>query len=338
MKKADIPKFRQALLTHYAAHKRDLPWRQRGRTPYEIWLSEIMLQQTTVATVIDYYTRFLAEFPKLEDLATANEDAVFQLWQGLGYYSRARNLHKCAKVVVAEYGGEFPTTEAELLQLPGIGPYTAAAVASMAFNRPAAVVDGNVERVIARLYGIDTPLPAVKSELTKIAQELACGENPAAYSNAIMDFGATVCTPKKPLCLTCPLRDFCASNTPEIAVTRPKKTPKAKKPERVGDVFVLQDDSGKFYLKKRPNEGLLGGLYAFPSRGWDKTDDTLPNHEEEGEAGTVVHVFTHFKLTLTVRVGRLVGDVDETHLYKQASLPPMPTLMRKVFEAAKKQP
>jgi len=330
MKKGDIPKFRAALLVHYTTHKRDLPWRDVGRTPYEIWLSEIMLQQTTVATVINYYTRFLAQFPTVQDLANASEDAVFHLWQGLGYYSRARNLHKCAKLVVAHYNGHFPQTEAELLTLPGIGPYTAAAVASMAFHVPATVVDGNVERVISRLYKTETPLPAAKPELTALAKKLSDPAHPAAYSNAIMDFGATVCTPKKPLCLTCPLRPFCASATPEVAANYPKKTPKTKKPERIGEVFVITDKNGDLLLTKRPTTGLLGGLYAFPSRGWDKTDDKIPALDYE-DAGTITHVFTHFKLTLEVRTATLKTPHKTGQGHAPNNLPPMPTLMRKVL-------
>ncbi len=338
MKKQDIPKFREVLLSHYATHKRDLPWRDEGRTPYQIWLSEIMLQQTTVATVVDYYTRFLAQFPTVEDLANASEDDVFHLWQGLGYYSRARNLHKCAKLLVAEYGGAFPREEGELLKLPGIGPYTAAAVASMAFHVPATVVDGNVERVISRLYKTETALPAAKLELTALAKKLSDPAHPAAYSNAIMDFGATVCTPKKPLCLTCPLQPFCASSTPEVALDYPKKIAKTKKPERVGEVFVITDKNGDLLLNKRPNTGLLGGLYALPSRGWDKQDDPLPPRLGYTDAGTITHVFTHFKLTLEVCTATIAGTHPQGQGHAPDNLPPIPTLMRKVLLAAKKQP
>lgn len=328
-----IKQFQKNLLAHYAAHGRDLPWRRDGITPYEVWISEIMLQQTTVATVVGYYERFLAAFPTIEDFAVAEEDEVFQLWQGLGYYSRARNLMKCAKVVVAEYGGVFPTTEKELLALPGIGPYTAAAIRSMAFDLPAAVVDGNVERVMARLFQVEEMLPAGKGTLKDYAERMADEKNPSSYSHAIMDLGATVCTPKKPLCLMCPVNEGCRSASPEVALQYPKKAPKKKKPERVGEVFVLRDSEGRFYLKKRPEKGLLGGLYAFPSVGWDKVDDEIPAHEVVEEAGVITHVFTHFKLTLTVRVGVLDERVDSARLFRATKLPPMPTLMRKVLGA-----
>jgi len=221
----------RAILDWYDGHRRDLPWRARpgeAADPYAVWLSEIMLQQTTVATVGPYFRRFLARWPRVEDLAAADLDDVLREWQGLGYYARARNLHKCAVVVAKEHGGRFPETEEGLRTLPGIGAYTAAAIAAIAFDRPAVVVDGNVERVMARLNAEDTPLPSAKPLLREYAARLTPGTRAGDYAQAVMDLGATVCTPRQPKCLLCPWNAACAARAEGIAETLPRRAARAK--------------------------------------------------------------------------------------------------------------
>ena len=302
----------ELLLDWYDAHARSLPWRatpDETPEPYHVWLSEIMLQQTTVTTVKPYFEKFLTLFPTVLDLAAAEDDAVMAAWAGLGYYSRARNLLKCARLVVADYGGQFPDTEDALLKLPGIGPYTAAAIAAIAFNRPAAPVDGNIERVLARLFDLHTPLPALKADIKEQNQKLVPQARPGDFAQAMMDLGATLCTPKRPDCLMCPWREICQARAKGTAELLPKKAPKKPKPERSGTVFWLENQNGAVLMARRPDKGLLGGMRVFPSTGWDAPNNsTLPDRlpAEMQKAWTkldveVVHVFTHFRLTLTVQ-------------------------------------
>ena len=302
----------ELLLDWYDAHARSLPWRAKPDEkpePYYVWLSEIMLQQTTVTTVKPYFERFLTLFPTVLDLAAAEDDAVMAAWAGLGYYSRARNLLKCARLVVADYGGQFPDTEDALLKLPGIGPYTAAAIAAIAFNRPAAPVDGNIERVLARLFDLHTPLPALKAEVKEQNQKLVPQARPGDFAQAMMDLGATLCTPKRPDCLICPWREICQARAKGTAELLPKKAPKKPKPERSGTVFWLENQNGEVLMARRPDKGLLGGMRVFPSTGWDTPNnstlpDKLPAEMQKGWTkldAEVVHVFTHFRLTLTVQ-------------------------------------
>jgi A/G-specific adenine glycosylase len=334
--RAPIPPFAEALLAHYDQHARDLPWRQTT-DPYAIWLSEIMLQQTTVATVLGYYQKFLARFPTVDALAAATEQEVLTLWQGLGYYSRARNLHACAKAVVTVWGGVFPQTPEALQTLPGIGPYTAAAIAAIAFGHPATVVDGNVERVISRLYRIDTPLPAAKTLIRARAEELTPTIRAGDYAGAIMDLGATVCTPRAPKCNRCPVSAFCASAGRDDATSYPRKAPKKQKPVKTGTAWCVADRDGRLYLRQRPAKGLLASLWEVPTHGWEDTppDSVIDRLLEENwhDCGTVKHVFTHFTLVLAVRHLRLTDSRpdwvdlrDERH--------PLPTLTRKVVAAA----
>ena len=301
----------ELLLDWYDAHARVLPWRAvRGQVaqPYHVWLSEIMLQQTTVTTVKPYFEKFLELFPTVKDLALAEDEAVMAAWAGLGYYSRARNLVKCARIVVADYGGRFPDNEDALLKLPGIGPYTAAAIAAIAFNQPAAPVDGNIERVLARLFDLHTPLPALKAAIKAENQKLVPPARPGDFAQAMMDLGATLCTPKRPDCLICPWREICQARSKGTAELLPKKAPKKPKPERSGTVFWLENHRGEVLMARRPDKGLLGGMRVFPSTGWDAPNNSaLPNilpSSMQGEwtmlDAEVVHVFTHFRLTLKV--------------------------------------
>ena len=260
------------LLEWYDVHARAMPWRVPPAAraagvrpdPYRIWLSEVMLQQTTVATVRDYFQRFTARWPTVADLAAAADADVMGEWAGLGYYARARNLLKCASAVVADHDGHFPADHAALLKLPGIGPYTAAAVSSIAFDLPFTVLDGNVERVMARLYDIHTPLPAAKPDLMARAQALTPTTRPGDYAQAVMDLGATICTPKSPACGICPWRDPCLARRNGTAAELPKKTPKKPKPIRHGTVYLGQRADGAWLLETRPDKGLLGGMLGWP--------------------------------------------------------------------------
>ena len=259
------------LLDWYDRHRRVLPWRAlpgEAADPYRVWLSEIMLQQTTVATVGDYFRRFVARWPSVEALAAAPVDEVLSAWAGLGYYARARNLHACAVAVVERHGGAFPADEAALLALPGIGAYTAGAIRAIAFDQPASAVDGNVERVIARLHAIETPLPDAKAEIKVRAARLVPERRAGDYAQAMMDLGATVCTPRNPSCVICPLVAGCEARKRGIAEDLPRRAPKAEKPTRRGLAFVLSRRDGAILLRKRPSSGLLGGMDEVPSSPW----------------------------------------------------------------------
>lgn len=300
-----------ALLDWYDAERRDLPWRtRRGRRPepYKVWLSEIMLQQTTVKAVIPYYQRFLTRWPTIESLAAADLEDVLAAWAGLGYYSRARNLHKCAKAVVQRADGKFPSTEAELLELPGIGPYTAAAIAAIAFGVPATPVDGNVERVTARLFAVKRPMPAAKKELKRLAATLTPTRRPGDFAQAMMDLGATICSPKRPSCLMCPLQQDCHANALGIAEQLPVRLEKSARPIRYATAFLALREDGQVLLRKRPEAGLLGGMLEVPSSEWG--DDWLAADAALTAApiktdwwavpGVVSHTFTHFRLDIMV--------------------------------------
>jgi A/G-specific adenine glycosylase len=306
------------LLAWYDRHRRHLPWRAvpgEPADPYRVWLSEVMLQQTTVTAVAPYYTRFLARFPTVEALATAEIDEVFKLWAGLGYYARARHLHACAKVVLARHDGAFPATEAELAALPGIGPYTAAAVAAIAFDRPASPVDGNVERVIARLYAIEDELPAAKPTIRALAERLRPPQRPGDFAQAMMDLGATICTPKNPACALCPYLDGCAARRRGGPETFPRKGKKREGKLRRGAAFVALRADGHLLVQTRPARGLLGGMTEVPTTEFlVDFDEMAVLNEAPGLGagrgahatrwrrlpGVVTHVFTHFPLELVV--------------------------------------
>ncbi|MFL4987837.1 MAG: A/G-specific adenine glycosylase, partial [Microvirga sp.] len=259
------------LLAWYDRHRRDLPWRAKAGVPpdpYRVWLSEIMLQQTTVAAVKPFYERFLQRFPTVARLAEAPVEEVMQAWAGLGYYSRARNLHACAKAVAEGHGGRFPDTEAGLRRLPGIGAYTAAAIAAIAFDRPAAAVDGNVERVVSRLFLVETPLPKAKPAIRDLAEALVPAGRPGDFAQALMDLGATICTPKRPACALCPWMRPCRARAEELQEAFPRKTPKAEGAVRRGAAFVALRADGAVLLRTRPPEGLLGGMAEPPTSAW----------------------------------------------------------------------
>ena len=348
---AGAPDLPSRLLRWYDRHARVLPWRALpGETadPYRVWLSEIMLQQTTVATVRGYFTRFVERWPTVEALAAASLDDVLHGWAGLGYYARARNLHACAGAVVARHGGSFPRSEEALLSLPGIGTYTAAAITAIAFDQQAAAVDGNVERVIARFYAVETPLPAAKPRLRALAQELAPAERAGDYAQAMMDLGATICTPRQPQCLLCPWSSDCRALAIGLTQSLPAKTAKAAKPARYGTVFWVQDAVGRVLLRRRPEKGLLGGLMEVPSTPWTDAPPSMPALLADAPVlaawqpleGTVRHVFTHFTLDLSVMDGTFAGleaPVADGEIWVPLSElddHALPTLMRKVVAHA----
>lgn len=349
------------LLAWYGVNARELPWRigphVRGvrPDPYRIWLSEVMLQQTTVAAVKAYFERFVTLWPTVDDLAGAPDDQVMGEWAGLGYYARARNLLKCARVVAA--AGAFPDTYDELIKLPGIGPYTAAAVAAIAFGRPAVVVDGNVERVMARVFDIHTPLPAAKPELTALAARLTPTERSGDYAQAVMDLGATICTPKSPSCGVCPWQSPCAAFRANTVSILPKKTPKKPKPTRVGVVYVARRSDGAYLLERRPDKGLLGGMRGWPGAAWadvslgDPDGKIVPEkalHNVVHDAAPITadwrkcpvdvrHTFTHFHLRLEVQFAQIdmganphIGEFLTPDMFRASDLP---TVMRKAFDA-----
>ncbi|MEP9376834.1 A/G-specific adenine glycosylase [Aquabacter sp. CN5-332] len=297
-----------ALLAWYDRHRRRLPWRAepgRRADPYHVFLSEIMLQQTTVKAVGPYFSAFLARWPTIAALAAAPLEEVLSAWAGLGYYARARNLHACAKAVVARHGGRFPADEAALLDLPGIGPYTAAAIAAIAFDLHASPVDGNIERVVSRLYAIGTPLPKGKVEIKARAAALTPVKRPGDFAQAMMDLGATICTPRSPACSLCPWMDPCIARAEGDPARYPVKAPKGEKPSRAGIAFLAVRTDGAVLLRTRPEKGLLGGMTEVPSTPWATGAVSSGGHEPlkatwRALPGSVVHVFTHFALELAV--------------------------------------
>ena len=333
------------LLAWYDRHRRVLPWRAppgRRAEPYHVWLSEIMLQQTTVATVKSYFDHFVARWPRIEDLAAADLDEVLHAWQGLGYYARARNLHKCAQVVAGDFAGDFPETEEGLLGLPGVGPYTAAAIAAIAFDIPASPVDGNIERVVARLRRITEPLPAGKKPIQQTARALTPQERPGDFAQAMMDLGATVCMPKNPKCGLCPWEGACAAKAAGDADAWPARAPKKAKPTRFGVVFWIEDAAGRVLLRRRPEKGLLGGMMEVPSTDWrdDPWDvqaavaEAPVTSEDWAEKGEVRHTFTHFHLRLTVLCGGTPGGGNADGVWvhpNEFGGQALPTLMKKVL-------
>jgi A/G-specific adenine glycosylase len=331
------------LLAWYDRHRRQLPWRAAPGAavdPYRVWLSEIMLQQTTVAAVGPYYRRFLARWPNVGALARAALDDVLHAWQGLGYYARARNLHACAREV-ARRGG-FPDSESELRKLPGIGAYTAGAIAAIAFGRRAAAVDGNAERVLARLYAVRTSLPAAKPRLRASATALVPADRPGDFAQALMDLGATVCMPKKPRCGLCPWREACRARAGGIAEVLPRRAAKLPKPKRHGVAFWTVNEAGAVLLRRRPESGLLGGMMEVPSTEWRRR----PWKDAEAEKaaplkarwrrlpGAVAHGFTHFDLELVIFAATAKTMTLDTGLW----VPPdtlkdhaLPSVMKKVI-------
>ncbi len=339
----------RALLTWYDRHRRRLPWRAEPgcpADPYRVWLSEIMLQQTTVAAVIPYFETFVSRFPTVETLATADLDEVLSLWAGLGYYARARNLHACAREVVAR--GGFPDDVAGLLELPGIGAYTAAAVASIGFDVPAVPIDGNVERVTARLFALTEPLPGVKRAIRAAVEQW--GEDPDAtarpgdFAQALFDLGASICSPASPGCAVCPWMAACGARLLGLQAGLPRRAPKKLRPSRHGVHFWLTDAAGNVLLRKRPASGLLGGMVELPGTLWREAPwaeteamTHAPMDVAWQPAGQVRHGFTHFELTIDLFAAQVAAIEGEGFVHPQARLDEvaLPSVMRKCVQAAR---
>lgn len=348
MKSTHRPKMAETLLAWYDRHRRSLPWRAKpGKTadPYHVWLSEIMLQQTTVPAVKPYYETFLARWPTVRDLAEAELNEILAAWAGLGYYARARNLHKCAAIVTERHGARFPAEVEALRELPGIGRYTAAAIAAIAFDKPATIVDGNVERVISRLHRIETPLPKAKEEIWALAEELTPKQRPGDYAQAIMDLGATLCTPQRPACSLCPWQSVCAAFQAGDQETYPRKAPKAERPQRYGAAFWIVNEKGEVALRRRPPRGLLGGMLEVPGTDWDQKTQTAAAALRKAPLtaewrwcdGMVRHVFTHFALELRVASASVRGrplDGAEWVAIDRLGSVALPSVMRKVARLA----
>lgn len=344
----------RALLAWYDRHARRLPWRtgpaeRRAGVrpdPYRVWLSEIMLQQTTVQAVAAYFVDFTTRWPTVTDLARAPLDDVLKAWAGLGYYARARNLKAAAEMVAGPLGGRFPDTIAGLTELPGVGPYTAGAIAAIAFGRRAAAVDGNVERVVSRLYAIATPLPAAKTEIRARTEALVPADRPGEFAEAMMDLGATLCTPKRPACALCPFAPACVAGRAGTAESFPVKAAKAEKPTRHGAAFVAVRADGAVLVERRPETGLLGAMTGTPTTDWGPVapGDAAPAAaplvaDWHRRTGAVRHTFTHFHLVLEVWHARVAPETppppgawwaDPVDLPGEA----LPTLFRKVLDHA----
>lgn len=336
------------LLAWYDVHARAMPWRVMPADrkagvrpdPYAVWLSEVMLQQTTVAAVRDYHLKFTSVWPTVRDLAAAEDADVMAAWAGLGYYARARNLLKCARAVVNDHGGAFPQIYDILITLPGIGPYTAAAISAIAFDQPSTVLDGNVERVMARLYNDHTPLPAAKSLLMDYAQTHTSHTRAGDYAQAVMDLGATICTPKNPACGICPINAACDARVAGTQAELPKKTPKKPKPTRHGTAYIARRADGAWLLETRPDKGLLGGMLGWPTTDWG--DDPAPDAPAPAPwidlNESARHTFTHFHLILRVQIAQLPQDAAPIRghfvpadAFRPASLP---TVMQKAYNLA----
>ena len=335
-----------AVLAWYDRHARDLPWRvapgDRAQgikpDPYRVWLSEVMLQQTTVAAVKSYFLRFTYLWPTVFDLAAAPLDSVLKEWAGLGYYARARNLHACAQAVVEQYGGVFPQTSAGLQGLPGIGAYTSAAIAAICFDERTAVLDGNLDRVLARYYALPVPVREAKEEL-RAALQASVPSRAGDFAQAMMDLGATICAPRAAACMHCPIQPGCVATKTGDPTLYPIKAAKAERPTRKGHAYVMLDRDGDVYLQSRPPKGLLGGMTEVPGSDWAAALP-VPDYPLEAKwshRGQVVHIFTHFRLELEVWSAVVeAGDLDAGWWAAPQVLAgeALPTLFRKVLAAA----
>ncbi|KFG89914.1 Adenine glycosylase [Sphingobium herbicidovorans NBRC 16415] len=341
-------KIAEDLLGHYDVRARRLPWRAppgaNAADPYRVWLSEVMLQQTTVAAVIPYFTKFTERWPSVEALAAADDADVMAAWAGLGYYARARNLLACARAVANERDGAFPDTEDGLRDLPGVGAYTAAAVAAIAFGRRAVVVDANVERVVARLFAIDIPLPNARPAIRAAADSITPETRAGDFAQAVMDLGATICTARAPACGICPLRTDCAAVLTADPAAFPVKAAKKIRPHRLGHGWWIERPDGHVWLVRRSAKGLLGGMRALPSSDWEAAPDPTPPMTAQWRAlaAPVAHIFTHFSLALTVHVAHVTENCQppgEGEWWPLARIGDagLPTLFRRAADAVMKE-
>ena len=338
----------QKLLNWYDNHGRDLPWRIHPRArhpgehpdPYSVWVSEILLQQTTVAVVTQRFGGFVRHWPTVADLAAASDHEVMAVWAGLGYYARARNMLHCARILVNEYGGVFPRDAQELEKLPGIGPYTAAAISAIAFELPAAAIDGNVERVMARLFAVGTPLPESKPRLRRLAAGLVPRDRPGDWTQALMDLGATVCRPKNPACAACPIADDCTALAAGLQTELPRKRARPPRPLKRGILYIGRRADGAWLLERRPAGGLLGGMLGWPGSGWETASQLPPPCDGDWRrAGQVRHALTHLKLLLQVKTADLplTAAPERGQFVDRTGFSPddLPSLMRKAFDVAR---
>lgn len=313
-----------------------MPWRyasDQTPDPYAVYLSEMMLQQTTVATVRDYFTRFIERWPTIADLAASSLDDILHAWQGLGYYNRAHNLHKCAQIIAKEHGSKFPPSQEELLKLPGIGPYASASISAIAFNQRALVIDGNVERVLSRLYRLNFPPKRDRDILLEKLDYLIDDKRFGDFAQSMMELGSEICKPKKPLCEICPVQSYCAAFKAEDVLTYPIREPKKKRPQKYTTAYIITNDKNEILLRKRPNKGLLKGLIEIPTSDWSLTKEKVENTLEE----TVRHVFTHFDLDVQIVKYQ---DNSPEHLKEgaffasqhQLEEQALPTLMKKILK------
>lgn len=339
------------LLAWYDRHRRRLPWRAapgEASDPYRVWLSEIMLQQTTVKAVGPYFEKFIARWPDVTALGRASQDDVLRMWAGLGYYSRARNLHACAVTVTREHDGVFPDTEEGLRALPGIGPYTAAAIAAIAFDRHTMPVDGNIERVVSRLFAVEEELPQAKPLIQQLAATLLANSRAGDSAQALMDLGASICTPKKPACSLCPLNEDCTACAQGTQETFPRKAPKKSGTLRRGAAFVVTRGD-ELLVRSRPEKGLLGGMTEVPGSEWRAGQEDAAAKQQAPElkglsrwqrkVGVVTHVFTHFPLELVVYTAKAEARTrapEGTRWVPIATLADeaLPNVMRKVIAHA----
>lgn len=337
----DINNFRKKILSWYDKNQRVMPWRAtKGQipNPYHVWLSEIMLQQTTVATVGSYFIKFIDRWPTIFDLANANRDDVMHEWAGLGYYARARNLHKCAQTVAKKYNGKFPQNEKLLQELPGIGPYSSASIRAIAFDKESNVVDGNIERIFARLYAINAPLQDAKKNLKELAGVITAKQEkrPGDYAQALMDIGATICTPKSPKCLICPISAYCQAKAENIQEELPTKKKKQPKPQKTGEVYWIKNEEGAVLFEKRGEKEMLGGMIGLPTSEWKKS-----KFLKKQENTSIYHSFTHFDLKLTIveqkhQKGLKMSEKDHFWVpYSEIEGLGVPTLFKKVVKLMK---
>ena len=333
------------LLDWFDLNRREMPWRSDAGQmpdPYHVWLSEIMLQQTTVAAVEPYFKRFIERWPTVQDLAAADMEDVLAMWAGLGYYARARNLHACANAIVQGHAGVVPSSYAELIALPGVGPYTAAAVASIAFGLNYVAVDGNVERVTSRFFAIQSPLPKSRKEMKSAAEALGGGVNrPGDFTQAFMELGSQVCRPKNPKCHICPWKGDCKAERLGIAENLPVKTKKKPRPVKYANVYWIENEDGQVIVRRRPKTGILGGMMEFPNSDWGLKEYPLSNPPVEGEVlkvynQPIIHIFTHLELHLKLYKMRFAGKLpDDTYQWCQVDKLAdigLPSLMNKVKE------
>ncbi len=336
----------EKILSWYDRNRRDLPWRAKAgdkSDPYAVWISEIMLQQTTVPAVMKYFPRFMNRFPRLEDLAKAPLDQVLVLWQGLGYYARARNMHKAAQILWRDHKGAFPDSLEGLRRLPGIGEYTAGAIAAIAFGQKSVAIDANVERVLARLYAVTQPFPSAKKQLRALAQNLAPDKKAGDFWQALMDLGSSVCVSGKPFCGSCPVQKNCLGFARNIAATLPRKAEKKIKPVRYGQAFLVRNAKGQILLRKRAGKSILGDMVELPSSDWDsktaekRAASELPAAEWKKIKGGIRHSFTHFDLHLDIYAAnsnRKVFKDGFWHNIGDLHQMALPTLFKKAIRKA----